>query len=108
GLVVASLLEAVRLDVRLLANRLLNRLPEMRELCFFVNPFGGAAAVAESRSGLRAAHVWLRRGHALVVFPAGEVAHGRPRHGTRVDSPWDDTVGRLALGTGAAVAPIGI
>jgi putative hemolysin len=105
GLVLASLLHQIRPDVRILTNFLLSPIPELRELCFFVDPFGGPNAAARSRTGLRAAHKWLRDGGALIVFPAGEVAHQRRRDGMYADSPWNESVGRLALGTGARVVP---
>lgn len=105
GLVIAAELARVRGDVRLLANQLLSRIPELRASCFFVHPFGGPKAHAHSRAGLRAAHLWLRQGGALVIFPAGEVAHHRRRDGAPIDSPWPDLVGRLARQTGAQVLP---
>ena len=46
GLALASVLEVVRPDVRLLANSLLQDIPEMQDLCFFVDPFGGPEAAA--------------------------------------------------------------
>src|SRR5262252_4261248 len=55
GLALAGVLEGIRPDTRILANRLLARIPEMQERCFFVDPFGGADAAARSRAGLRAA-----------------------------------------------------
>ncbi len=102
GLVMAEIAKRVRGDVRVLANRILSRVPPLRELCFFVDPFGGPDAAAHSRAGLRAAHLWLRRGGALVAFPSGEVA---PRcvAGEPVDSAWQPTVMRLAQTTGAVV-----
>lgn len=106
GLAIAAALEPCRDDVRVLANHALSAIPELRDLCFFVNPFGGAAGVARSRAGLRAAHLWLRQGGTLIVFPAGEVAHGPLRHGTHADGAWNDTVGRLAIHTGASVLPV--
>jgi len=106
GLLLASALERVRPDVRLLANSLLQRLPEMQEICFFVDPFGGPDAAARSHAGLRAAHLWLRQGHTLIAFPAGEVAHApAPQGTTHADSAWHDTIGRLALATRASVVP---
>ncbi len=102
GLVVAEVVRQVRPDVRLVANHLLARIPELGDSCFFVDPFGGPAARARSRSGLRSAHLWLRGGGALILFPAGEVAW----HKERVDSPWFPTVGRLALAAGASVLPV--
>lgn len=104
GLVLASLLGQVRDDVRILANHLLAPIPELHDLCFFVDPFGGRGASARSQAGLRAALKWLRQGGALIMFPAGEVAH---EFGTKgcVDSAWSESVGRLALATGAHVVP---
>ena len=106
-------IRAVRSDVRLLANHLLARIPELAESCFFVDPFGGADARSRSLSGMRAAHLWLRRGGVLVVFPAGEVAWQRDPetdviggNRTPVDSQWDSSVGRLALATAASVLPV--
>lgn len=105
GLLLASLIRRRRPDVRVLTNFLLSRIPELTELCLFVDPFGGRSAQVRNQAGLRASHLWLRNGGALIVFPAGEVAHTRATAGTRRDSPWSSTVGRLALATGARVLP---
>jgi putative hemolysin len=105
GLALASIVGAVRSDVRVVANHLLAGIPELRDLCFFVDPFDRGGSASRSRAGLRSAHLWLRRGGALVIFPAGEVAHGI-RAGRRYrDSEWRHTAGRLALATGAQVLP---
>jgi putative hemolysin len=106
GLAVAEAIRQVRPDVRLLANHLLASVPELREGCFFVDPFGGPEAAARSMEGLRAAHLWLRAGGSLVMFPAGEVAWQRGSGGRYVDSPWSATLGRLARATRAAVLPV--
>jgi putative hemolysin len=105
GLLLASIVGRKRSDVRVLTNHLLSRIPELAELCFFVDPFGGPAASARNHVGLRAAHLWLRNGGTLVVFPSGEVAHRRGAAGSRVDSPWRSTIGRLVQTTGAQVLP---
>jgi putative hemolysin len=105
GLLLASIVGRKRSDVRVLTNHLLSRIPELCELCFFVDPFGGPTASARSQVGLRAAHLWLKNGGAIVVFPSGEVAHRRGATGSRIDSPWRSTMGRLVLATGAQVQP---
>jgi len=105
GLVLAALLRRLRPDVRIVANHMLARLPELRSTCFFVDPFGGPAAAARSLAGLRAAHLWLRHGGALILFPAGEVAHERTPEGALLDHPWSTTLGRLAAGAGATILP---
>jgi putative hemolysin len=105
GLALLTVIGRARPDVRLVANYFLGCIPELRNLCFFVDPFERTSSTQRSLAGLRAAHMWLRRGGALLVFPAGEVAHRRQPDGTPVDSPWRSTVGRLALTTGARVLP---
>jgi putative hemolysin len=105
GLVMMAAIRRARPDIRVLTNQLLARIPELRDCCLFVDPFGGQGAEARSRGGLRAAHLWLRGGGALIVFPAGEVAHTRRVGGERADSPWQPAMGRLAIATGAPVIP---
>ncbi|HJZ71592.1 MAG TPA: GNAT family N-acyltransferase [Vicinamibacterales bacterium] len=102
GLLLLDIVRRVRPDVRVLANRVVARIPELHDSCFFVDPFGGPHAAARSRAGLRAAHVWLRRGGALAVFPAGDVGHAW-MDGSLVDSPWKTTFERLADATGATI-----
>ena len=56
--------------------RLLPAFPELKDLCFFVDPFGGRDGdCEESEAGCATAHRWLRHGGVLIVFPSGEVAH---------------------------------
>jgi putative hemolysin len=102
GLLLLDLVRRVRPDVRVLANRLLARIPELHDSCFFVDPFDGPQTAARSRAGLRAAHVWLRNGGALVVFPAGEVGHTWV-NGSLADETWKTTFERLAHATGATI-----
>lgn len=105
GLVLYSLIRRARPDVRILANRYLAAIPPLAETCFFVDPFGGRSATANSRRGLRAALRWLQSGGALIAFPAGEVAHHQLATDTPEDSDWHDTATRLACATSAAVMP---
>jgi putative hemolysin len=105
GLVLTSVLRRVRPDVRVLTNHVLSRIPELGEFCLFVDPFDGPHAAARSRAGLRAAHLWLRRGGALIVFPAGEVAHVRQRDGLHAASLGNPAPGLLPPATGARVVP---
>jgi putative hemolysin len=100
GLALLETMQQVRPDVRILANHLLARIPELEHTCFFVDPFGGLGAASANRAGLRAAHLWLRRGGALIVFPAGSVAPARG-----IDAPWHPAVVRLARATGARILP---
>jgi putative hemolysin len=106
GLALSTLVRRIRPDVRVLASTMLERIPELRELCFFVDPFDGPGAASRSVAGLRAAQAWLRGGGALVIFPSGEVAHRKQRDGSFAESPWRRTAERLARATAARVLPV--
>jgi putative hemolysin len=104
--ILTSAVPAPRPDMRILANSLLAGVAELRQWCIFVNPFGASEAVAENASALREAAAWLRSGGALVVFPAGEVAHFDWKTGTLADPDWNPAVVRMAQRAGAAAVPI--
>ncbi len=105
GLALAHLLLTRRPDIRILANFMLGRIPELRELFLLVDPFEGKAATARSLAGLRRAHKWLGDGGLLVVFPAGEVASLDLRQRAVVDPPWTNTVDRLVARAQCPVVP---
>ncbi len=106
GLLLGEMLGRVRSDVRLLANFVLSRIPEMVDLCFFVDPFDQPGSRRQNIASLRGATRWLSRGGVLVVFPAGEVSHMRWRTFRITDSPWNEAIGRLILKSGASVLPV--
>ena len=106
GILLASLLRSIRPDAKIMANFLLERIAEMRDLFIFVDPFGGEASARANLKGLRQAIDWLRDGGMLGVFPAGEVAHLRVRDREVSDSVWNPTVARLIRRTGATAVPV--
>lgn len=106
GLILTALLQRVRSDVRLLANFLLNMIPELRETFLFVDPFGSSSSTARNVRSMKTAIRWVTGGGALGVFPAGEVSQFIARSRSVVDPAWSITVARLARQTGAAVLPV--
>ena len=106
GAILASALPVLRLDVRILANSLLAGVPELRQWCIFVNPFGARSAVGENARALLEAAAWLHSGGAVVVFPAGEVAHFDWKRGTLADPEWNPALARIAQRTDATTVPI--
>jgi putative hemolysin len=105
GLVLAALVERIRPDAKLLVSYLLACIPEMGEISFFVDPFGGPAARSRNRQSLAAAARWLKSGGALLTFPAGEVSHLSFRSACVTDPPWSDSIARLVHRTRATVVP---
>lgn len=106
GLVLARLLGQLRPDVKILANHLLARIPEMRPHLIVVDPFGGGGSKVRNLSGLREALSWLKNGGALLAFPAGEVASLQVARRMVADPPWQRGVAALARKAGAPVLPV--
>ncbi len=102
GLALLELVRRRRPDVKVMANYLLSRIPELRDDLIFVDPFGRPGSVARNVNALRQALQWLRGGKALIVFPAGEVASFAP-HAFRVRDPaWHASLMTLARHAGVA------
>lgn len=106
GMILAQLLRQVRPDAKIMANRLLALLPATQPYIIQVDPFRTRKATLGNRAPLKEALAWLEQGHALGIFPAGEVAHFKPGRRGVVDPPWSASVGRLILRSGADVVPV--
>jgi putative hemolysin len=106
GLILCSMLRKVRPDVKLLANNLLSMIPDLRDSFFFVDAFEGKNATGRNIGPTRAAMKWVREGHLLGAFPAGEVAHLKLRKRAVVDPQWNPTTAKIIQKTGATVVPI--
>ena len=106
GMILGSLLRSVRPDSKMLVNFMLGMIPDMREMFFMVDPFGGQGAATRSVAGIKAALRWVRGGGTLGMFPSGEVAHVNWRTRRVEESPWQPTIGRIIRQTRAPVTPI--
>lgn len=106
GAILASVLLSVRPDVKIMANHLLASMPEVAQMCIFVDPFGGEAATRANRKGMKEAIAWLKQGRLLAVFPAGEVSHLNWKERAIIDPEWNRSVARLVRITGATVLPL--
>lgn len=99
GLIALSLLSQRRGDVKLFANGLLDHIPEITHQQFSV---GNAETAIRT---MRAAVRHLRSGGAVLMFPAGTVAHWQKGRGF-AEAPWHGSASGLARLTGAAVQPL--
>ena len=106
GMILYSLLSKVRPDTKLLANELLAMIPDLRDAFFFVDAFESKAAVAKNLGPTRRAMRWVKDGHLLGAFPAGEVSHLKLRKRAVVDPEWNPTTARIIKKTGATVVPV--
>lgn len=92
GLALLELVRKRRPDVKVLANYILHRIPELRKDMFFVDPFGTTHAMGRNVHALRQSLAWLKEGGALIVFPAGEVASFAPRAFRVRDPQWHTSI----------------
>ncbi len=106
GIILASILRSAREDSKILANYLLECIPELRDVFFFVDPFGGSASARANLSSMKKSIQWLRDEHMLGIFPAGEVAHFSLKKRKVVESEWAASVATLIRKSEAPVLPI--
>ena len=104
-IVVAHLVSQHRPDLRIMANSLITRLPELQSHTLAVNPFQGPQAAQQNIAPMKAALRHLKSGGALLVFPAGEVSHYQPGKGL-VEGKWSANIAALIRRTQSAVLPI--
>jgi hypothetical protein len=106
GLAIAYMISQLRTDVKIMLTAAFEELPGIGEHGIFVSDGNGPSARKRSEP-TRQAIDWLRQGHVLVVFPAGQgsyVLHpGRPEP---VDVPWQKGVSLLIRRGNADVLPV--
>ena len=106
GILLADLMLKKRRDVKILANSILHRIPQLQEMLISVDPFDTKKAVRANIGPVRAAIQWVENGGMLIVFPAGEVAHIKLSSRSISDPPWNTGVGRIIHKTSAPVLPV--
>ncbi len=106
GIILASVLRSTRSDSKILANYILECIPELRDVFFFVDPFGGEDAARANLASMKKAIQWLRDEHMLGIFPAGEVAHFSISKRKVVESEWSQSIAGIIRKTESPVLPI--
>jgi putative hemolysin len=106
GPLLCSLLPKVRPDFKIMTNQLLSCFSELAPHCIFVDPFNHKKSRIANALALKQSIAWLRAGHMLVMFPAGEVSHWNFRHNEIEDPQWNETVARLIRSSKAVSIPM--
>ena len=99
-------LQRYRSDSLFIANELLARIPEIREVLLPVDAFGGPRAASKNAKSLRAALKHVRSGGLLVLFPAGAVSHLHLSAGRVCDPPWQPVAAGLLRRCESPVVPV--
>lgn len=106
GIILASLISQVRKDVKVLANELLKRIPELDELFIGVDVFGGEKAKQTNRRAIKAANQHLKEGGVLIIFPAGEVSSWQASENKITDKTWSHSVAKFVKHAQATTVPL--
>jgi putative hemolysin len=106
GIILASLISLVRKDVKVLANELLKRIPELDELFIGVDVFGGEKARQTNRRAIKEANHHLKQGGVLIIFPAGEVSSWQASENKITDNTWSKSVAKFVKHAEATTVPL--
>jgi putative hemolysin len=106
GLILISVLLRIRPDTKIVANYLLGQIPQLREVMFCVDPFETESAIRQNIKPMKDVVSWLKAGHAVALFPAGEVSSINLRNFQVTDPEWHTTAARIIRKAKAAVLPV--
>lgn len=106
GMFLIAQLQRYRSDSLFIANELLARIPEIRDVLLPVDAFGGPRAARKNAKSLRAALKHVRGGGLLVMFPAGAVSHLHLSAGRVCDPPWQPVAAGLLRRCECPVVPV--
>ncbi|MBP9722668.1 MAG: lysophospholipid acyltransferase family protein [Gammaproteobacteria bacterium] len=96
---------SIRTDLKMLANNWFDLISVAKDNIISVNNFESKASSKNNVKSLIEAKKWLEKGGALMIFPAGEVAHWNWSSFGIEDPPWKKSVLSLAKKTDVPIIP---
>ncbi len=105
GVAIARELIRCRPDLKVLTNSMLLSISELQEIFIGVDVLSEKAAAANA-GGLKQALRHIRKGGALLIFPAGMVSAYSWKHRRIEDRRWNRLIGTLARRSQAACLPV--
>ncbi|MBS1536361.1 MAG: lysophospholipid acyltransferase family protein [Bacteroidetes bacterium] len=106
GVALGALLHSIRPDVKIMANYLLAKIPELSGSFISVDPFGKDNSHKRNLKGLKETLLHLKSGGILAVFPAGEVSSFSFAHAKVTDNEWSSTIARIIRHSHCPVVPL--
>lgn len=105
GLILLKILCMQRPDVKIMANFILKKIPNLAEYFVAVNPFENVKNTS-SISGLKSTLEFLKQGTPIGIFPAGEVSAYNTHSQKVMDKKWSPVVGKIISKAGVPVLPV--
>ena len=104
GVAMTRVLKERRPDLKVLTNELLSRIPEFSDIFVGVDVLSKTAA-SKNVKGIREIMRHLKKGGALLIYPAGMVSAIDTKDWKIKDRDWNSLVGKLAQQTKATCMP---
>jgi len=105
GLILLKLLCRKRPDAKLMANFIVDKIPNLKEWLIAVNPFENIQHTS-SISGIKKTIRVLESGTPVGIFPAGEVSSYQTEFHHVTDKKWGTVTGKIIAKAKAPVIPI--
>jgi putative hemolysin len=106
GLALIQQIEKRRPDLKVMANFLLEEIPEIAPYFFSVNPFDSNVVQLKSERGLKRCIEHISAGGCLAIFPAGEVSTFQNKWSNVSDKKWQRSVMKLIQRAECSVVPV--
>ncbi len=106
GMIMLSLFGKVRPDFKIMANYLLQQIPQIKENMVSVNPFEKTGKQGVNISGIKKCLSLINEGIPIGIFPAGEVSSLKISTLKISDKMWNPVVGKMIMKSGVRVVPV--
>lgn len=105
-LILLKIIMSIRPDVKGMADFLLQEIDPLREHILPVKPFNSYRDIRSAFSGIREAVNYVKKGHVVSVFPAGEVSTYQAESNLIMDREWQEVVVRVIKMAEVPVVPV--
>lgn len=106
GLTAMALIRQVRPDVKVMMTDAFGKMiPEIMPEIVNVNLSGSPEGKAYNQKQVAMVNEWVKDGHAMMIFPAGEISRSKFPGAQAFDAWWKPTAARLARENGAQIVP---
>ena len=106
GLILLSILLKERPDFKVMANYLLENIPQLKEHFVIVDPFENRAKKSKNIAGIKKCMTLLKDGTPIGIFPSGEVSSFKTSQLKVSDKIWNPVVGKMIMKSEVKVVPI--
>lgn len=106
GMLMVKIFSAIRPDIKIMANFLMQRIEPVSEFILPVNPFEAHKDKASSLTGIKMAIQHVREGKVLGLFPAGEVSSYNHDNFGKTDRQWQTPALKMIKNANVPIVPV--